>query len=81
MGHSTPTESGVYLHVLPGRQQKAVDCLEEDEEQNSNEDDQEDKTKVLSDTVVSLPRRVVVYGIVFLVSVRIRVEVGRTFIG
>jgi hypothetical protein len=35
----------------------------------------------LSDTVVSLPRRVVVYGIVFLVSVRIRVEVGRTFIG
>ncbi len=45
MGHSTPTESGVYLHVLPGRQQEAVDCLEEDEVQENSKDDQEDNEK------------------------------------
>ncbi len=33
MGHSSPTESGVYLHVLPGRQQKAVDCLDTEEDE------------------------------------------------
>ena len=32
MGHSTPSESGVYLHVLAGRQQAAVDCLAEEED-------------------------------------------------
>lgn len=35
MGHSSPTESGVYLHVLPGRQQEAVDCLNEEEEEDA----------------------------------------------
>jgi len=28
MGHAGPTESGVYLHVLPGRKRKAVDKLD-----------------------------------------------------
>lgn len=42
MGHSSPTESGVYLHVLPGRQQEAVDCLEE-EEQPTNEQEDENR--------------------------------------
>ena len=32
MGHSTPSETGVYLHVLPGSQQAAVDCLDDEEE-------------------------------------------------
>ena len=32
MGHSTPSESGVYLHVLAGRQQEAVDGLKDEEE-------------------------------------------------
>lgn len=41
MGHSTPSESGVYLHVLPGRQQEAVDCLGEEEEQGKNEHEDE----------------------------------------
>jgi integrase/recombinase XerD len=39
MGHSTPTESGVYLHVLPGRQQDAVDSLEVEVEDDGVEDD------------------------------------------
>lgn len=38
MGHSTPSESGVYLHVLPGRQQAAVDCLEDEEEKEGDDD-------------------------------------------
>jgi len=40
MGHSTPTESGVYLHVLPGRQQQAVDCLGEEEEKQQDKEDE-----------------------------------------
>jgi len=28
MGHTSPTESGVYLHVLPGRKEKAVEKLD-----------------------------------------------------
>jgi integrase/recombinase XerD len=43
MGHSTPSESGVYLHVLPGRQQEAVDCLAEEEEKGKNEHEDEKK--------------------------------------
>jgi integrase/recombinase XerD len=42
MGHSTPTESGVYLHVLPGRQQEAVDCLGEEETQDEQEGEKEE---------------------------------------
>lgn len=40
MGHSSPTESGVYLHVLPGRQQEAVDCLDEEEQPTSEQEDE-----------------------------------------
>lgn len=40
MGHSSPTESGVYLHMLPGRQQEAVDCLGEEEEKQQNKEDE-----------------------------------------
>jgi site-specific recombinase XerD len=31
MGHRTPNETGVYLHVLPGKMKEAVDSLSEEE--------------------------------------------------
>ncbi len=33
MGHRTPNETGVYLHVLPGKTQAAVDSLQLDKEE------------------------------------------------
>lgn len=30
MGHRTPTETGVYLHVLPGKSEEAVRSLTRD---------------------------------------------------
>lgn len=33
MGHRSPTETGVYLHVLPGRGRAAVDALMDEEEE------------------------------------------------
>jgi site-specific recombinase XerD len=34
MGHRSPTETGVYLHVLPGRSEAAVRTLEDNEEEH-----------------------------------------------
>mgnify|MGYP006420252917 CR=1 FL=1 len=43
MGHSSPTESGVYLHVLPGRQRETVELLDDDPpEQEDIEESSED---------------------------------------
>jgi site-specific recombinase XerD len=40
MGHRSPSETGVYLHALPGRKESAVEKL-----QPPKEDKQEEKTK------------------------------------
>ena len=37
LGHRSPTETGVYLHVLPGRREEAVECLIEEEENPGRE--------------------------------------------